>query len=66
MSRNPRRPMLVVLVPLEGEPEVIVGADRLEDELRLRAWLRARPDVVAGLGERVLRDLDLLDDRRAA
>jgi hypothetical protein len=42
-SREPgrREPRLVVEVPLEGRPRVTIDAARLEDELRLRAWLRA-------------------------
>jgi hypothetical protein len=58
-------PRLVILLPLEQEGKIVFEADSLEDEYRLRGWLRrsaamrALPDIVS----RLLDDLDEFDER---
>jgi len=32
-------PVLVVVLPLEGEPQTLIGASSAEERERLRAWL---------------------------
>jgi hypothetical protein len=54
-------PELVIRLPLEGEGIIVLAAGSLEDERRLREWLRRcrRLDELTGL---LLRLLDELDD----
>jgi hypothetical protein len=62
------RPTLWIILPLESHGQIWLDATSLEDELRLRAWLRRSasleqlPAVLAGL----LDDLDRLDEEHAA
>jgi hypothetical protein len=58
-----RRPELIVRLPLEGKGLVFLAADSLEDELRLRSWLRrcGRLDELAAFLERLLDELDDYD-----
>jgi hypothetical protein len=61
-----RRPRLVITVPLEGPAQILLDADTLEDETRLRVWLRRSSALATlpGVLHRLLDDLD--DDRLAA
>jgi len=40
-------PALIVVLPLEGKPRVLVDAQNNAEEARLRDWIHAHDDVVA-------------------
>lgn len=63
-----RRPELLVVVPLEGVPELFVYSETYEDEQRLRIWLRVTraPEVLAWIVLRLIEELDGLDDTERA
>jgi hypothetical protein len=56
-----RRPQLVIIVPLEEPGTILLDAATLEDEFRLRLWLR-RSSVLKALPGILARLLDDLDD----
>jgi hypothetical protein len=63
-----RRPRLPVVIPLEEYGRILLDAETLEDELRLRAWLR-RSAVFERLPQalaRLLDDPERIDRERAA
>jgi hypothetical protein len=53
------RPQLLLLLPLEGRAQPLLITDTLEDERRLRQWLRAHE--LAELTQAVVELLDALD-----
>jgi hypothetical protein len=53
------RPQLLLLLPLEGRAQALLITDTLEDERRLRQWLRAHE--LAELTQAVVELLDALD-----
>jgi len=63
-----RRPRLVVVLPLEEAGRIFLEAETLEDEVRLRVWLRRStaferlPEIL----QRLLDDLDQIDEEPAA
>lgn len=58
--------MCLLAVEYEGSPALIIGADVLEDEQRMRLWLQSRPAVLdERLGDLIVRLLDELDERAA-
>jgi hypothetical protein len=61
-------PRLVIVIPLEGHGRILLDAETFEDELRLRGWLRRAPvfERLPAILERLLDDLDLMDEERAA
>jgi hypothetical protein len=63
-----RRPTLVIRLPLEGDVVVRLEAATIEDERRLRSWLRRtrRLELLQHALQGILDDLDALDERRAA
>jgi hypothetical protein len=61
-------PRVLITVPLEGRPTVLIDARSFEDELALRCWLRRSGDLeclAEALG-RLLDDLDAWDTEEAA
>jgi hypothetical protein len=64
---NARRPPeLVVVIPLEGVPALLIHAESFEDEARLLLWLAISrsPETLSWLVARLLEDLD--ERKRAA
>lgn len=61
-------PRLLVTVPLEGNPSILVDARSFEDELALRGWLRhsGHLDWLAAVLSQLLDDLDDQDATEAA
>lgn len=55
------RPRLVVVLPLEGDPELRFEADSHAGELALRLWLR-RASSVGALPDAIVAVLDWLDE----
>lgn len=68
LTLSPARPALHVVIELEEDPLLFVAAANLEDELRLRAWLRRSSILPAlpGLAHQLLDLLDSVDEGRAA
>jgi len=66
--RLARRPELRIVLPLEEAGRIIIAAESVEDERRLREWLRRSRSLAAlpVILERLLDDLDEYDARRAA
>lgn len=61
-NRNSRdRPQLLLALPYEGRARVFLVAETLEDERRLRHWLRAH--ALTDLPDAVRELLDALDAR---
>jgi hypothetical protein len=65
-GRNP--PALHIVLRLEQPAELVLAAETLEDEVRLRSWLRRSRALQAlpAAVERLLDELDRDDLRRAA
>lgn len=63
-----RRPALRIILPLEGDAIVRLDAATVEDERRLRAWLRGtrRLELLQHALEGILDDLDALEAERKA
>jgi hypothetical protein len=55
-------PSLILVVPLEGRPRVVVDALCEAEELRLNDWVRANEDIAA----LVAHALEVACDREAA
>jgi hypothetical protein len=62
----PRRPRLVLEIPLEGHASLRIHARSHEDELRLRDWLRRALFRRTSLSGEITRWLDELDVRETA
>jgi hypothetical protein len=62
-----RVPRLLVTVPLEVDPSLVVDAHSFEDELALRGWLRHSGylDHVADVLVQLLDDMDACDAEQA-
>ena len=65
---TPRRPTLVIHLALEGDVRVWLEAATVEDERRLRAWLRRtrRLELLQHALQNILDDLEEIEERRVA